>query len=827
MAKSLRSRRNADYLSWKQSFAAVLLMSAVGFSAAQPSSHMPYVPEGNDVPDAPGCVSEPNAETALGWWVPQRGVWTPLGWKDHLFRFTVPYNGTLLCSPFGVLGKPHTQKYRGKDFQLTFHPSADGKVPAPPATRTRRYKLDGGLGDQGWRDDMDAPVLYTRWPLEEGLVLKTEMFAHMMGGGDVTTATEPLFAWVRMSVDHVDPIEHPEKFSFAIQLSKIWYLQSGMAGLDEIAYLEAVPELAVLDEAEYTSTSLSAGSNGGAGFELRQDDKVRLQVLPGGDGAVTLSESADGKSYVMQVEFPVKEGAYVDMLVPMLPEPADVFAAEAALGYDGALAEANAYWSKKPETAATIHTPEKYINEALRRNIQFAEVVAELNPENGEYSFLSGSYGYDALWSTPTSMISHMFLDLLGYHDVVEKHIDLYKENQGTIKPPGESYEMDPGYLSTPKSLTSLDWLGDHGAIMEILSRHALLTGKQEFIDYWIDPILKACDFIKKSTAATDHAGAQGIMPPAIATDSLVSVQAIWTQVWSYKGLDTSVRLLKEIDHPRAAEFEKVAADFKTNFNKGFEAKIAERPTWKHPNGETFPVLPDFLLAPPERHIYDDAFLLDTGPLSLPWAGLFEASDPRMVAFGDYFRVGPPAKLWGPRSSSIARAILMHEISSCEPCYSWNIVNSWKTGDREKFLEGMYALFTGAISPQTFINCEHRNNMYGTVFVAPLMTWCMRQAVLDDQLEPGKLNLLRMCPLAWISTTEDTVFENMPTEFGPVDLRWRLSEDRKTLNVSFAGRWRKEPGEILLHTPPVPGLSAIVVNGTSHPAGKPVRLAAQ
>jgi len=803
---------------------AVLMTVVPQVVSSQPSSHVPYVPAQAGSSDKMDCLNEPDVEKALGWWVPQRGVWTPLGWKDHLFRFTVPYNGALLCSPFGVLGKPHTEKFRGRDFQLTFHPSVDGDIPPMPTIRTRLHRIDGGFGKQGWREDQEAPVLYTRWPLEEGLVLKTESFAHMQGGGEVTTATEPLYAWVRMSVDHVDEVEHPEKFSFAIQLSKIWYLQSGMAGLDEIAYLEAVPELATLDAAEYTSSGIASASGGNAGFELLQDGKIRLRVLPGGDGKIRLRNSPDGRSYVMQVEFPVKKDAHVDMLVPMLPEPTDVLNKEAALGYDGALAESNKYWVRKPDTAAEIHTPENYINQALKRNIQFAEVIAELNPENGEYSFLSGSYGYDALWSTPTSMVSHMFLDLLGYHDIVEKHIELYLKNQGTIKPPGESYETHPGYFSTPKSLASLDWLGDHGAIMEILSRHALLTGRADFVEHWIQPLIKACEFIKVSTAATGHTGVKGIMPPAIATDSLISVQAIWTQVWTYKGLDTTVRLLKEIDHPRSAEFEKMAADFKAAFGKAFEAKIKERPKWNHPNGNTYPVLPDFLLAPPERHIYDDAFLLDTGALSLPWAGLFDAADPRMEAFGDYFRVGPPAKLWGPRSSSISRAILMHEISSCEPCYSWNIVNSWKTGNRKRFIEGMYALFTGAISPQTFINCEHRNNMYGTLFVAPLMTWCMRQSVIDDQLEPDKLHLLRLCPLAWISTEEETLFKNMPTEFGPVDLVWRLEGDGKILNLKVSPKWRRKPVEVILHCPPVPHLTSIVVNGVSYPAAGEIKL---
>jgi hypothetical protein len=137
----------------------------------------------------------------------------------------------------------------------------------------------------------------------------------------------------------------------------------------------------------------------------------------------------------------------------------------------------------------------------------------------------------------------------------------------------------------------------------------------------------------------------------------------------------------------------------------------------------------------------------------------------------------------------------------------------------------MYALFTGAISPQTYINCEHRNNMYGTVFVAPLMTWCMRQAVVDDQLEEGKLHLLRLCPTSWATSAEDTVFENMPTEYGPVDMRWRLSEDGKSLDLKFLHNWRNPPAEVVLHTPPVPGLESITVNARdTYTAGTPVVL---
>ncbi|MGH9585481.1 MAG: hypothetical protein ACRD3F_00900, partial [Acidobacteriaceae bacterium] len=181
-----------------------------------------------------------------------------------------------------------------------------------------------------------------------------------------------------------------------------------------------------------------------------------------------------------------------------------------------------------------------------------------------------------------------------------------------------------------------------------------------------------------------------------------------------------------------------------------------------------------------------------------------------------FFRVGPNTRLRGPRDRNIYWAVLKHEISSCETCYSWNIVNSWRRGDRERFLEGMYSLCAGGISPQTYINCEHRNAMYGTLFVAPLMTWCIRQAMVDDQLEEGEIHLLRLCPAAWLSTGEETVFENMPTLSGPASLRAGLSGDGSTLNVTFHGDRRKRPEKVVLHVPPVPGIRSVSINGKRH-----------
>ncbi len=767
--------------------------------------------------------SEPTIEQALKWWAPQRNVWTPIGWKDHLLRFQVPYNGALLCTPAGWLEKPHTKKYQGKDFQLTFYPSADGALPPLPREHTKLYKIDGGTGIQGWKEGSPAPVLWTEWPSQDGVVMRKAVFAHVKGGAEIESGVEPLYAWVRLSVAHVDPIRAPARFSFGIQLSRVHYDVGGT--LEDSVFLMVRPDKAPLPYRLKGQSILGEKGSPGMRVEGETDQLTRLVALPGGDGIISFSETETNSGmYTLRVDLPVRLGAHADLLVPMLAERQAEIAAEADLGFDAALVQAEKFWEKKPTTAARIVTPEVYINRALERNIQFAQIIAERNPDNGEYSFLSGSYGYDTLWSTPSSMISHMFLDLLGYHDVVEKHAQLYKTNQGTVAAPGANLPMHPGYFSTPKTLTSIDWLSDHGAILEILSRHALLTGDQKFINEWLDPILKGCDFIQFACNATNHSGVKGVMPPAVATDTGVPVQAIWNQAWTYKGLSTSIELLRQLKHPRAPELERFAEEFKESFQSAFLAQAGKEPTWVDRDGKTQRLLPSFLVPPPSRHVYDDAFLLDTGPLVLPWAGLFDADDPRMHAFTEFFREGPNHRLRGPQTGAITRAVLTHEISTCEPCYSWNIVNSWKTGDRQKFLEGMYSLLAGAISTQTFINCEHRNAMYGNVFVAPLMTWCLRQSVLDDQLKTGELHLLRLVPPAWASSTQETIFENMPTAYGPVDLRFRKSSDGKTLEVKFAGHWRQKPQNIVVHAPPLPGLSKILLNGKRHPAQGTIRI---
>src|SRR5262249_55582027 len=152
------------------------------------------------------------------------------------------------------------------------------------------------------------------------------------------------------------------------------------------------------------------------------------------------------------------------------------------------------------------------------------------------------------------------------------------------------------------------------------------------------------------------------------------------------------------------------------------------------------------------------------------------------------------------------------------PTYSWNLFHTHQLGERDRYLAGMYSLFVGGLSRQTFISCETRGGITENVFTNPLAVDLVRLAVIDDELKPDSLHLRRLAPLAWFSDKEETRCEQMATDFGPVTLKWQLEGAGKTLRVDYAPRFRVAPKSVVLHIPPLASLSRLTINGDSRAA---------
>jgi len=781
-----------------------LLIMAVIMSGLSADSIL-AVQKAGDIERSCATVEEPTMEEALGWWPEQTGIWTPIGWRSHLFRFDVYYNGMIIAHPHAsiFINKPHTKKYSTQG--IAYVPLASSQVPENGQTPVSQDSV--GFGNQGMTDNA-TPVIWNQWNTDTNATIRQYVFSHMETGKEVESGVEPIYAWIRYKVKACSDTEQPEML---IQLST-----EEILGQKDQAADNAEVDLKVRDQRAYPRIlNAQANDKNHCLYVTEPEDKVRLICLPSKSAECELIQpnGPSGQSFLV-IKFNAQKGAYVDVLLPMLPSDKDVIEKELALGRKNALAESDKYWSDKPATAAVIDVPEKQVNEAIERSIQYAQIVAERNPDKGEYTFLTGSGRYDMVWPTPCTFVGHMLLDPMGYHEFVARHIEVFRKHQGQIKPNGPTYKKHPGHYSVPDGIVGFRWIADHGAVLYEATKHALISNDKQFLDDWTDSIIKACEFIKHSLARSDHDGIKGLMPTGQSTDEgHLVLQATWNDGWNYKGLVTAVRFLRRIKHPRASEFAAVAEDYKKVFVETFRKRTETMPTWTDKNGVEHKMIPRYFQGGSKTET-THGFYLDSGPLALVWMELFEADDPLMVSCLEFFRNGPNRAKWDVNNRSpFQPPCLVHEISSCEPVYSWNIYHNWQKGDRSRYLEGMYALLTGGMSMQTYIGGEVRHGTYGMSAVGALLVDLVKLAVVDDVVRESELHLLRLVPRVWLREDYLTRFENIATEYGQVTVKFKLQDKGETLNVQFKPNFHTPPSEIILHVPPVKGLQYIDLNG--------------
>jgi hypothetical protein len=744
---------------------------------------------------------EPDFNTACTWWPDLPNIWTPVGWKDHMFRFNILWDGSIYAQPH--LNR-RTETWKDEGLHLWLWPNGEEwkeRWPVKPIT------FDDGMVKQGWVDD-DAPVLWSEWS-RDGLLLRSSVMVHIPGGSDVQTGVEPLFAWIRLSIEDLCPalpLEESHGFNLLFMAPKLTF---SMSARDNARLVPGDVQYPRPLQAERGRYQRARGLR-----ILERNGKVRLAVAPGGDctRAALQAGTRQQPCPALYVQLPTKKGACVDILLPMIPAERTIVDRELALGYAGARAETRRYWRRILTTPARFEVPERPINNIIRQSTRLSHLLSEKNPATGKYCKINGSLVYANLWTTPGAMDLAMMMDTLGFHKTVERYLDIFREEQGTVTPPGPSYKPHPGYLSTPSLYKSIDWLSDNGAVLYTLCTHALLSGSLTFRERFVDCIVKSCDWIREARRTRNHDGYEGVLPSAVATDRRTEIQALWSDGWNYKGLCSAVRLLRLMRHPRAEEFAEEARSYRTDFLTALRDKCRKMRSWRDARGRNHMLVPTALTGD-ARNETRHAFYLDTGPLFPVFAGLINANDPLMDGVRLWFREGPPHRFYRRDSNCWQVPALDHEMSSCEPCYSWNVFHSWQLGDRQKFLEGMYSLFAGSVSRKTGISCETRGGITGTVFSAPLAIYMARLAVIDDEIKENELHLLRLTPLAWLKPGDQGVYKAVPTVYGPVTLLTRISRDGGALDVKYEPAFRHTPGKAVLHVPPIPGLKTVRVNG--------------
>lgn len=762
-------------------------------------------------PASPG--REWDARRACEVWPDQHAHWAPVSWKDHLHDFAVFHDGTIVCSPAGS-GWSHIVPAEVQAFavQLNVRVCTPEWSAAPLIDSWLQHRRNpDGMQVASWAKDA-APVYQVEHGVEYVPVqVRQTQFAHVPGGKPVKRGDEAHFLWIRFEVSEVVKLINPRQPVCVCLTMTAPSAKPDMYAFNNIQFGAKSQDypggLFLLG-----GTDLSKPLFWAHGCDHIGGKNIRAAIL-GGNRDVTFkvakSEIPTGTHRAVRhvvLSLPAKIGAHVDVLLPATPVDDDDVAREMRYGFDGALRETRQFWRRELRTRTRICLPEPLLQNWVDHYPRLSAMIAQKDPATGEHAMVTGQLTYEAIWATLVALDLHA-LDLVGFGRETEKYLEPFRLHQGETAPPSRHLSAHPGYLTSPKRVTGHRWLSDHGAILWAAANHGLLTRDGAFLARWLPSIVKACEFICEARRVRYRGGYPGILPPGAANDRKTENQSCWNDAWSHKGLKTSAFLLQQLGHRDAARFTREARAYRDAFQRAYRTVTAKSKKWKAPDGTWQPFTPPTL----GKALGDEAahpFSLDTGACSLVFGELFPASDPIMKASLRWLREGPQTKLFRKFSSPFQVPVLDHEISSCEPGYSWNLFHSFELGDREKFTEGLYSLFAAGASRQNFVSCETREGIFGNTFSHRLALMLTRASIVHE--EADTLHLLRMTPLAFF---RDGGFrwENVPTWFGEISITARHDVRRKILHIDYTSPTRTRSNRTILHLPPID--CAVLLNG--------------
>lgn len=775
-----------------------------------------------------------SADIACKYWPDQRGHWAPVSWKEHLYEFNVFYDGTIVANPTGLgmnLNVLPEDQIFASELRIRFmtrNPVVQQSSDSQPDTSLCDNSLMQLLNPDGrhiasW-EKCKAPVyVIEQLVLCAPIVVRQKQFAHIPGGKSVKTGVEPLFLWVRFEIaDVIDEINcFKEIYACLTVLSPSLIVGMGSYNNITFNYGFGVPGYPVA--LNYTGDvnlknpgylRINSPSLHTHLFGSFSSGKRNRLAFPGNQENISVQfarsrffSSSNKNLGHLIVKIPVKIGAKVDFVYPFVPVEDEVIEEELSLGYDEALKQTEKFWSKELKTKTSVRMSEPLLQGWVDNFPRLTAMIAQKVPSTPLAYLPSGSYCYEAAWPTPFSMQMYA-LDFLGFGKEVEKYLEPYRLTQGKKKPPSPYLDKHPGYFGSPPELSAIDWITDHAAILWAVTNHALVYADKKFIEKWTYPVVRACKFICDAIEMKLDSSYTGILPPAVSNDSGWCSQSVWNDAWYHKAFKTACLFLRSINHPEAEYFSKKVQEYRDRFREVFLEEVKKARKWQAKDGSLYPLIPAVVSGGTGMET-SHAFYLDTGPLVLVFGELFKADEPEMVAAIKWFREGPQWRMYRRLSSEWQPAVLDYEISSCEPCFSWNIFHSLQLGDRKKFTMGLYSLFAAGASRQNFISCETRNGVSGNCFSHGLAFILTRMSVIQE--EDKDLHLFKMVPLAFLSDG-GFCWKNIPTYFGFISISAKR-QDKKFI-IDYRGSKRTRPRSTFLHIPPA-DFEWIVVNGKS------------
>jgi hypothetical protein len=528
------------------------------------------------------------------------------------------------------------------------------------------------------------------------------------------------------------------------------------------------------------------------------------------------------------------------------------------------LAEVKHFWKKLQYGPGQMQTPDPFINDYLVAVAgQMAQQVAYRERSTQVWMYKTSPNNYEAFWPCNAAKALPVF-DLRGMSwlncRLLQSAIAMQTDDVGGLNRTsmgrgdvlaGEGFAKLPGFLGNYGGWTANPLLLSHGLTLRALASHYRITRDEAWLTAGakspLAAMLEGFDWVAQQRKRTmrEVAGRKvpywGLLPAASAHDWLAD-NTIFNDAYCIVGMTEVVRLLREIEHPRAEEMARELNDYRECLHERYaEARDRARPVPLN-DGTTIPYVP--------RIVQElDWTKLDwtyTG-YSAVRAGAWGALDPRDELVDQslaFLEAGmPKGEGWyfpADRSSKADNAdVNFAEISdpNTERHYLWRhyveYETMWPVGaplflardDIPRFFEWFAHNFAFVIHEDFRVGVESPD---GVPSCAPgdAERWLAVRNMFVNEFggydgSQQSLWLLQAIPRAWLRPGNRMAVTDMGTCFGgKIDLEVQMAEDGNSVMVrAKLDKLAVQPKEIRIRLRSGDGrpLVSATVNGQATP----------
>lgn len=506
-----------------------------------------------------------------------------------------------------------------------------------------------------------------------------------------------------------------------------------------------------------------------------------------------------------------RSSAALEVAIPFVPASSEEAAWIERQSFEDGLQRARAHWTSAIGAGARLEVPEKVVQDVWNANVPHIFTTAELDPTNGLAISKTNVGWYEAIWPSLSAPPIHA-LDLRGLHGDAERYLEPFLRWQGNMDPPGQPVSRE-GFLAAADEYTWVRWLSGHGWILWTLAEHYLLSGDREWLDRALPGILAACDWIERERKTNKKDGPDGkrpphwgLLPPGPTGDGAPTAYGFFGEACAWRGVDATAALLRDIEHPRAAELTALAAEYRECILGAMRESVRLQKPFELRSGRRVPFVPMDLYntwkinsgsGPFHRH----PWYLDVGPLHTVDQGV----------------VGAESDLAKWMLEIASDSWLKNHLAIDEPWYAPQAAVHLGRDDIEAFLWVYYSLLAEGMDRQVFACVEGHGGVQNLPWGDGEHTRLLRNMLVQEDGEA--LTLARAVPRAWLREGKVISLRGMPTRFGKVGLQIRSNVRDGKISATIDPPVRHSaPLSLRLRHPQGKPIAGVSVNGRQHTA---------